>query len=67
MPGLASTVGERPPTNPAIRVCFPTEADGFFFCGGNKCAKLINSNFSSAVNRATPSTGKESGLQFSTV
>ena len=27
MPGPASTVGERPPTNPAIRVRFPPEAD----------------------------------------
>ena len=31
MPGPASTEGDRPPTNPAIRVCFPSEADGIFF------------------------------------
>ena len=34
-PGPASTVGERPTTNPAIRVRFLSEADGFFFLGGN--------------------------------
>ena len=30
-PGLASTVVDRPPINPAIRVCFPPEADDTSF------------------------------------
>ena len=30
-PGPASTVGDRPPTNPAIRVRLPSEADGNSF------------------------------------
>ena len=31
MPGPANSEGDRPPTNPAIRVRFPAETDGCFF------------------------------------
>ena len=42
MPGPASTEGERPPTNPAIRVQFPPEADGIFFRAmAEKCVTPI--------------------------
>ena len=66
-PGPASTVGERPPTNPAIRVPFPPEADGFFFCCGNKCATSISSKkVSSAVKIVQRHLlERKSGLQFS--
>ena len=44
-PGPASSEGERPPTNPAIRVRFSTEADEFFFpVVAEKCVTPIYSN-----------------------
>ena len=42
-PGPASTEGERPPTNPAIRVQFPPEADGIFFRA--VAGKMCDSDF----------------------
>ena len=47
-PGPASTVGDHPPTNPAIRVRFPSVVDGFFFRvrGRHLYATPINSKYS---------------------
>ena len=46
-PGPSSTEGDRPPTNPAIRVQFPSGADGHFFCAvAEKCATPIYLNHS---------------------
>ena len=59
MPGPASIVGDRPPMNPAIWVCFSSEVDGFFFRGGNKNARnrlIRNTLFNE--KRTMPSTGK---------
>ena len=69
-PGPASTVVERPPTNPAIRVRFRPEADDISF---SSCLNVHNfirdpdlSNYSLQRKKAkAPSTGNESSLQFS--
>ena len=50
---------ERPPTNPAIRVCLPSEVDGFFFCSGKYMHDIDQSELlSSAKKQKEPSTGK---------
>ena len=47
-PGPASTVGDRPPTNPAIRVRFPPpkQMDVSFSPVAIKCEVQIHSNYS---------------------
>ena len=47
-PGPASTEGDRPPTNPAIRVRFPAETDGCFFSPWQINARSIHLNYFSA-------------------
>ena len=65
LPGPASTVEERPPINPAIRVRFPSEADGISFAPWQKkCATPIY-RITPSEKARTPSTGTKSGLQFS--
>ena len=51
-PGPASTVGDRPPTNPAIRVRFPPQKqmDVSFSPVAEKCEMQIHSNYSSGKN-----------------
>jgi len=58
MPGPASTVGERPPTNPAIRLRFPVLLSRRFTQYYAKPQFI-------GKKRNTPSTGKKSGLQLS--
>ena len=54
--GPASTVGDRPPTNPAIRVCFPPEADDTSFAvAKNERHRFIELLFSEKAK--APSTG----------
>ena len=63
MPGPASTEGDRPPTNPAIRVRLSTEADDTSFAvAKNARHRFIELLFSEKAK--APSTGKERGLQF---
>ena len=58
VPGPASTEGERPPTNPAIRVQFPPEADGIFFRAvAGKNARLRFYRISPRKETKAPSTG----------
>ena len=65
-PGLASTEGDRPPTNPAIQVRFPSEADGYFFRAvAVKCATPIYSNHSLQRKAKAPSTGRKADFTFS--
>ena len=63
-PGLVSTVGDRPPTNLAIQVCFRSEIDEFFFGGGKFMRDTDQFELLSSANkRKAPSTGKsKSGL-----
>ena len=66
MPGPASTEGDRPPTNPAIRVRFPSEADGYFFPDlAEKCVTPIYSNYSLQRKAKAPSTGRKADFTFS--
>jgi len=70
VPGPASTEGDRPPTNPAIRVWFPpspTETDGCFFSPWQQNARSIHSNYFSAKrkNLTTPSTGEKRSSSLS--
>ena len=59
MPRPASSVGDRPPTNPAIRVRFPSEVDGFFFRGGKYMRAIDQFELlSSAKKWKAPSTRK---------
>ena len=52
-------MGDSPPTNPAILVCFPSEVDGFFFRGGKFMRDTDQFELlSSAKKRKAPSTGK---------
>ena len=62
MPGLASTVGDRLPTNPEIRVRFPPlpkKMASFSRRGRiNARPRFFRISFQQA-NRATPSTGEK--------
>ena len=66
MPGPASSEEDRPPTNPAIRVRFKTEADEYFFREWrNKCATPIYSKHLSSSEKAkAPSTGRKVDFTF---
>ena len=62
--GAASTLGDRPPINPAILVRFPPEADGTSFAVAKKWVTLIY-RFTPSEEARAPSTGTKRGLQFS--
>ena len=66
MPGPASTEGDRLPTNPAIQVRSPSEADGYFFQAvAEKCATPIYSKHSLQRKEKAPSTGRKADFTFS--
>ena len=61
--GPASTEGDHPPTNPAIWVRFPSEADGYFFraVAEKMCDTDLFESFSS-VKSESAIYWKDSGL-----